>query len=171
VFSVVRIYPLLGNGSINTQFLTTEEAFSMWFAYIRCWETDVCEYLHRDPASLRRRRKGKSQSWDSNWDSDPRKTALARVRSIYNRQTRPLVREGAPQKTDRNCQRVINIWSRAADRARHEDLLIGWPSVAMWLWLCQKPVVEWEREWSGSSAVKEMGSAGDWVWVLVIDCD
>jgi hypothetical protein len=24
--------------------------------------------------------------------------------------TRPLVREGAQQKQDRNCQRVINIW-------------------------------------------------------------
>jgi hypothetical protein len=41
------------------------------------------EYLHRDPASRRRRRKGKSQNWDSKIlsrdprDSDPRKTALA----------------------------------------------------------------------------------------------
>jgi hypothetical protein len=26
-------------------------------------------------------------------------------------QTRPLVREGAPQRQDRNCQTVINIWS------------------------------------------------------------
>jgi hypothetical protein len=31
--------------------------------------------------------------------------------SIYKRQTRPLVREGAPQKQDRYCQRIINIWS------------------------------------------------------------
>jgi hypothetical protein len=31
-------------------------------------------------------------------DSDPRKTALAWASSIYKRQTRPLVREGAPQK-------------------------------------------------------------------------
>jgi hypothetical protein len=30
--------------------------------------------------------------------SDPRKTALARTSSIYKRQIRPLVREGAPQK-------------------------------------------------------------------------
>jgi hypothetical protein len=44
-------------------------------------------------------------------DSDPRKTALARASSIYKRQTHPLVREGAPQKQDRNCQPVINIWS------------------------------------------------------------
>jgi hypothetical protein len=86
------------------------------------------EYLHRDPASRRRRRKGKSQIWDSKRrsrdprDSDPRKTALARASSIYKRQTRPVVREGAPQKQDRNYQRV-----------RHQDLLTDWPSVAMWL--------------------------------------
>jgi hypothetical protein len=71
------------------------------------------EYLHRDPASSRRRRKRKSQIWDSKiWsrvrrDSDPRKTALARASSIYKRQTRTLVREGVPQKQDRNCQTII----------------------------------------------------------------
>jgi hypothetical protein len=74
------------------------------------------EYLHRDPANRRRWRKGKSHIWDSKiWsrvprDSDPRKTALARSSSIYRRQTRPLVREGAPQKQDRNCQTVIYIY-------------------------------------------------------------
>jgi hypothetical protein len=36
-------------------------------------------------------------------------TWLARASSIYKRQTRPLVREGAPQKQDPNCQTVINI--------------------------------------------------------------
>jgi hypothetical protein len=30
---------------------------------------------------------------------------------LYKRQTRPLVREGAPQKQDRNCRRGINMWS------------------------------------------------------------
>jgi hypothetical protein len=35
----------------------------------------------------------------------------ARASSIYKRQTRPLVREGAPQKQDCNCQRLINILS------------------------------------------------------------
>jgi hypothetical protein len=30
-------------------------------------------------------------------------------------QIRPLVREGAPQKQNRNCQRLINIWSWAPD--------------------------------------------------------
>jgi hypothetical protein len=60
------------------------------------------EYLHRDPASRKRRRNGKSQIWDSkiwSWvprDSDPRKSALGRPSSIYKRQTRPLVREFAP---------------------------------------------------------------------------
>jgi hypothetical protein len=107
------------------------------------WGGDPCgsgfEYLHRDPASRRRRRKGKSQIWDSKiWsrvprDSDLRKTALARASSIYKRQTRPLVREGAPQKQDCNCQ--IVIWSWVSDGARHQDLLADWPSVAMWLWL------------------------------------
>jgi hypothetical protein len=86
------------------------------------------EYLHRDPASRRRRRKRKSQIWDSKiWsrvprDSDQRKTTLARASSIYKRQTRPLVREGAPQKQDRNSQIVINIWSWApADRQSQCD--------------------------------------------------
>jgi hypothetical protein len=79
------------------------------------------EYLHRGPASRRRRRKGKSQMWDSKiWsrvprDSEPTKTALAGASSIYKRQTRPLVREAAPQKQDRNCQTVINIWPRLTD--------------------------------------------------------
>jgi hypothetical protein len=72
-------------------------------------------------------------------DSDPRKTRLAGASSIYKRQTRPLVREGATQKQDRNCQ-IINIWSWATDWARHQDLLIDWPSVAMWPWL-------WLRFW------------------------
>jgi hypothetical protein len=60
--------------------------------------------LHRDPASRRRQRKGKSQTWDSkiwSWvsrDSDPRKTALARASSIYKMQTRlsPLLSSPTP---------------------------------------------------------------------------
>jgi hypothetical protein len=109
------------------------------------WRRNPCggevEYLHREPASRRRRRKGKSQISDSKiWprvprDSDQRKTALAKTSSIYKRQTHPLVREGAPQKEDGNCQRVICSWSWAPDGARRQDLLIDWPSVAMWLGL------------------------------------
>jgi hypothetical protein len=44
-------------------------------------------------------------------DSDQKKATPARTSSIYKRQTRPLVREGTPQKQDRNCQTVIDIWS------------------------------------------------------------
>jgi transposase len=64
------------------------------------------EYLHRDPASRRRRRKGKSEIWDSKiWSRVPRepdqiKTTLARASTTYKRQTK---------KKDRNCQRVTNI--------------------------------------------------------------
>jgi hypothetical protein len=99
------------------------------------------QYLHRDPESRRRRRKRKSQIWQSkiwSWvprDLYPRKTTLARVSSIYKRQKRPLWWEGAPEKQDLKCQRVINIWSWALDGVRHQDLLIDWPSVEMWLWL------------------------------------
>jgi hypothetical protein len=88
------------------------------------------EYLHRDPASRRRLWKRKSQIWHSKmWsrvprDSGPEKTALASTSIIHKRQTRPLVREGAPQKQDRNCQKVINIWSWAPDGARHQDWLM-----------------------------------------------
>jgi hypothetical protein len=39
----------------------------------------------------------------------PEKGYLARASNIYRRQTRPLVREGAPQTQDRNCQRVITL--------------------------------------------------------------
>jgi hypothetical protein len=65
------------------------------------------EYLHRDPASRRRRQK---YGREIHGTRDSRKTALARASSIYNRRTRPLVREGAPQKQDCNCQTIINIW-------------------------------------------------------------
>jgi hypothetical protein len=69
------------------------------------------------------------------YNEDPRKIALARISSIYKWQTRPLVREGAPQKQDRNCQTKINLWSWAPAGARHQDLLIDRPSIAMYLWL------------------------------------
>jgi hypothetical protein len=75
------------------------------------------EYLHRDPASRRRRRRGKSQIWDSKiWirvlrDSDPKMTAQARASYNCKRHTRPLVREGAPNQQTRYCQTIIKIWS------------------------------------------------------------
>jgi hypothetical protein len=79
------------------------------------------ENLHCDPASRRRRWKGKSQIWDRNiWSrvpraSDPRKTALARYSSIYQIQTCSLVREGAHKNQVRNCKTVIKIWSQAPE--------------------------------------------------------
>jgi hypothetical protein len=123
-----RIDPLPGNDSVYTfqrtrnngscvlcgprysslldiiKILTTEEVFSMWFVprlYNTLWR--------------RSRIPGKSQIWESKiWsrvprDSDSRKTTLAKASSIYKRQTCPLVRGGAPEKQDRNSQRVINI--------------------------------------------------------------
>jgi hypothetical protein len=50
-------------------------------------------------------------------------SALLCGSGIYKRQTRPLVRENAPQKQYRNSQTVINIWSLAQDGARQQDLL------------------------------------------------
>jgi hypothetical protein len=35
----------------------------------------------------------------------------------------PRVREGSPQKQDRTCQTVINIWSLDSHGARHQELL------------------------------------------------
>jgi hypothetical protein len=102
-------------------------------------------WLYSEPDCRRRRRKWKSQIWDCKiWsrvprDSELRKATPARTSSIYKRQTRLLVRECAPEKEDRNTQRVINIWSWPPHRARHQDLLIDWPSAAMWLWLDSEP--------------------------------
>jgi hypothetical protein len=79
------------------------------------------EYLNRDPASRRRRRKGKSRIWDSKiWsrvpqDSDQRITALERASSNCKRWTRPLVKESAPHQQTCNCLTVIKIWSWAPD--------------------------------------------------------
>jgi hypothetical protein len=74
------------------------------------------EYLHRSPASRRRRRKGKSQIWDSKmWlrvprDSDPRTTALARTSSSCKRQIRPRQRLTStnPQLSDSNKNLVVS---------------------------------------------------------------
>jgi hypothetical protein len=87
-------------------------------------------------ANLEKKRNLKSETikygHESQWTGT---RGLGRASSIYKRQTRLLVREGAPQKQDLNCQTVINIWLWAPDGARHQDLVIDWPSVAMWLWL------------------------------------
>jgi hypothetical protein len=41
-------------------------------------------------------------------------------------QTRPLVREGALQRQDSNCETVTNIWSWAPNGARHQNRLTDW---------------------------------------------
>jgi hypothetical protein len=58
------------------------------------------------------------------------KIALARASSIYKRQTRPLVREGAPQEQDRNCHTSNKdlVVSPQMD-ALFQDRLAGCPSV------------------------------------------
>jgi hypothetical protein len=50
-------------------------------------------------------------------------------------QTRPLVREGAPNGQDSNFNKEENIWSWAPAGARHQDRQTDWPSVVTWLWL------------------------------------
>jgi hypothetical protein len=90
----------------------------------------------------------------------PEKDCPGKNNSIYKRETRPLVTEGAPQKQDRNCQIGLNIWSWAPYGALHQDLLTDWltdwPSVAMWPWLRPRQllVVSWQRV-SWTSACEE----------------
>jgi hypothetical protein len=54
--------------------------------------------------------KGSLKSETVNMVVSPNRIGPEKDCSIYKRQTRPLVREGAPQKQNRNCQTVINIW-------------------------------------------------------------
>jgi hypothetical protein len=75
------------------------------------------EYLHRNHASRRRRRKGKSWIWECKIGHESHRTriqkmtALARTRSNCKRQTRRLVRECAPHQQICNCLTAIKIWS------------------------------------------------------------
>jgi hypothetical protein len=55
----------------------------------------------------------------------PEKDHAGEGQQHIQKQIRSLVREGAPQKQDRNCQRIINIWSLYPDGPRHQDLLIA----------------------------------------------
>jgi hypothetical protein len=51
------------------------------------------------------------------------------------RQTRPLVREGSPQRQHGKFQTENNIWSQVPEWTWHQGILINWPSVVTWLWL------------------------------------
>jgi hypothetical protein len=66
-----------------------------------------------NPASHRRQRKGslEFETVKYGWDLDLRMTVLARTSSNSKRQTRPLIRESAPNQQTRNCLTLIKIWS------------------------------------------------------------
>jgi hypothetical protein len=51
------------------------------------------------------------------------------------RQTRPLVRDCAPQRQHSNLQTENNIWSQVLEWMWHQDILTDWSSVVTWLWL------------------------------------
>jgi hypothetical protein len=101
--------------TLTRKYEPCDKVSSIWYAKIGFNERH--KQSHRDPASRRRRRKGKSQISDSKIrsrvprDSDPRMTALARASSNCKRQIRPLVRESAPHQQTRNCPTAIKIWS------------------------------------------------------------
>jgi hypothetical protein len=57
-----------------------------------------------------------------------------RFADFCKRQTRPLVREGAPQRRESNRQKETNIWSWEPEGTRHQDTLTNWSSVTTWLW-------------------------------------
>jgi hypothetical protein len=64
------------------------------------------------------------------------------------RQTRPLIREGTPQRQHSNFQTDYNIWSRVPEWTWHHDILIDWSSVVTWLWLwlwLVKAHLRWKR--------------------------
>jgi hypothetical protein len=93
------------------------------------------EYLHRNLASRRRRRKGKSRIWARKiWsrvpcDSDPKMTALARPRRNCKRQTRPLVRQSAPHQQTR--KRLKKSGLKPQMGALFQDRLADWPPVVI----------------------------------------
>jgi hypothetical protein len=61
--------------------------------------------------------------------------------------------KGAPRKQECKYQRLINIWPRTPDGARHQNLLIDWPSIAVWLWLGLRIKASRVEAWSNTSTV------------------
>jgi hypothetical protein len=99
-----RGYPLLGNGSVFSVVRPRLYNEKPTITDSSCPCAGGIEYLHRIPASCRRRRKGKFRIWGTKvWsrvprDSDPRMTVLMRTSSNCKGQTRPLVWESAPHQ-------------------------------------------------------------------------
>jgi hypothetical protein len=90
----------------------------------------------------------------------------------YTKDTRPLVRESAPQKQDHNCQTVINIWSWAPGGAWHQDLLTYWPSVTMWLWLWIQLDEYWQFSWALQVRLRRDGAiVNSWKEFYTGSCD
>jgi hypothetical protein len=107
----------------------------IYMLFLYCYVLWGVEYVHRDPASRRRRRKGKSQNWDS-------KNMVARSKGLgpekhcagedrqHIQKTDPSSRQrGRPTKQDRNSQTIINIWSWAPDGGS-TPRLTDWPTVS-----------------------------------------
>jgi hypothetical protein len=70
-----------------------------------------------------------------------------------HRKDRPVLSsERAPHGNKNVTVRQINIWSRASDGARYQDLLTDWPSVAVWLWLWRYQVKQISRVGSEESS-------------------
>jgi hypothetical protein len=117
------IIRLLGNGSVST--FPWKRVKQNNTKCLRWWSIFGSPWSYKSRNSFVR-------------DSDP----LKRTSSIYKRQTRPFLREGAPEEQDRNCQTVTNIWSWTPGGGS-TPRLTDWPSVAVWLWL-------WLREFNYS---------------------
>jgi hypothetical protein len=72
------------------------------------------------------------------------------------RQTRPLVREGVPEKQDRNCQTVINIWSWAPDGG-------STPRLTDWLTVSRNVTLTWHQQFK---AIERLVRSAVQLWLL-----
>jgi hypothetical protein len=94
------------------------------------------EYLHRDPATRKRRRNGKSQIWDSKIRSasikglGPEKDCVGKIQQ-HIQKTDPSSRQrGRPRKQDRNCQIVIAKYLVMSPRWSSTPRLTDWLTVS-----------------------------------------
>jgi hypothetical protein len=75
-------------------------------------------------------------------------------------QTRPLVREGGPQRHDSNRQTVTDIWSWEPEGARNQDILTDWLTISRNVTL----TVSWQGVIARVS--QHVGSHGWEMWVV-----
>jgi hypothetical protein len=128
--AVIRQWPANNRGVVFSAQSVPRSSKRNQLAVSPVWARDGT--LHRDPASRRRRRRGKSRIWESkiwSWvprDSDPWMNALASASSNRKWQTRPLVRERVLHQQTSNCQTGIKFRSYPPDEcfiAKHIDRL------------------------------------------------